>query len=191
MFMRESRKLAFEIGDFFKGYLEIEDVRIERGLKINRNFYSPRLDVSVGPFAYGKTKYFEEYDLIVQDVSDLVARCFSVFEANVDQHGTFETAYTLSKFYGPRAFNRNARCSFGIEIERSGTRKHHVGDIFNASSLSRVAIIVTWNDAVLSKFFKTLNYLSLLESLSKPTFRCGNVIVVTRQQFASVMSGCS
>jgi len=75
----------------------------------------------------------------------------------------------------------NSRCSFAIEIENSGSRKHRMGDIVNASAMGRVALVVP-DKEILKSFVRILEYLNLLKSSQKPTFEHKNVIILDQEQ---------
>lgn len=79
--------------------------------------------------------------------------------------------------------NRNARCFIAIEIEKSGTRKHRLGDIVNACSLGRIGVIIVWDPSILKSFLKITEYLSFLKGRLKPTYETRNLVIVSKEQF--------
>jgi hypothetical protein len=82
--------------------------------------------------------------------------------------------------------NKNPRCFIAIEVERSGSKKHMLGDIVNASALGFIGLIVAWDKDVLRHFLRILRYQVFLESVGKGKFKRTNVLVVTRDQMARI-----
>jgi hypothetical protein len=144
--------------------------------------YSPRVDIAVGPFAYGTTQYIEEYDRLSDASSQLINNLLHSFK-QISNHFSFErevpTDYRILN-----TVNINARCFMAIEIEKTGTRKHRLGDIINACSLGRIGIIIAWDTQVLKSFLKITEYLSFLKTKEKPTYETRNLIITTKKQFS-------
>jgi hypothetical protein len=80
-------------------------------------------------------------------------------------------------------FNENARCLFCIEIEESGSRKHCLGNLVNASALGRIGILVARTDAVLRTFVRQRAYFKFLAEVEKNTFKTANALILTAVQF--------
>jgi hypothetical protein len=87
-----------------------------------------------------------------------------------------------------RDFNENARCLLCIEIEESGTRKHCLGNLVNASALGRVGILVSRKPSVLPTFLRQRAYLHFLAEVQKNTFRTTNALVLTAEQLTECLA---
>lgn len=109
--------------------------------------YCPRIDIAVGPFNIRRN--IEEDNRIIN--------------AKINEHKAFITKLVdkAETYVGNvdeflRNKNRNPRCFLAIEIEKSGTRKHLLGDIANASVIAAIGIVVPLNKSKLqqaSQFF--------------------------------------
>ncbi|MEM3713962.1 MAG: hypothetical protein QXF82_03325 [Nitrososphaeria archaeon] len=144
--------------------------------------YSPRVDIAVGPFAYGDKQYIQEYDKLTNISRELLNKFFNLFRENSKNFSFCSEIPTdcneLNKI------NQNARCFMAIEIEKSGSRKHRIGDIVNACSLGRVGIIIAWDLSVLRSFLKITEYFSFLKGKRKPTYETRNLVIVSKEQFS-------
>ncbi len=144
-----------------------------------RGMYSPRVDVAVGPFAINR-KYISEYESLLQENKSFVELLIDKHNENVDKFGNTENKVCFNDI---ACFNKNARCLFCIEIEKSGGRKHCIGDLVNASALGRIGILVAWNEKVLKMFLRQRNYMKFLGDVGKNTFKTGNVLILMKEQF--------
>ena len=80
-------------------------------------------------------------------------------------------------------FNENARCLLCIEIEGTGSRKHCLGDLINASALGRVGILVARSEKMLKAFLRQREYLRFLGSVGKNTLKTDNTLILSTEQF--------
>jgi molybdopterin/thiamine biosynthesis adenylyltransferase len=143
--------------------------------------YSPIVDIAIGPFAYRTTQYIEEYDRLSEASSRLIDNLLHSFKLN-SKHFSFERAIP-DDYRTLNMVNSNARCFMAIEIEKTGTRKHRLGDIVNACSLGRMGIIIAWDTQFLKSFLKITEYFNYLKYKMKPTYETGNLIITTKEQF--------
>jgi hypothetical protein len=100
-----------------------------------RGIYAPIVDIAVGPFAITR-RYIDEYGELLDQTRAFIERLIGKHNENCE--GREENA----RFEDIRNFNENARCLLCIEIEESGTRKHCLGNLVNASALGRIGILV-------------------------------------------------
>ena len=144
--------------------------------------YSPRIDIAVGPFAV-ENNYTLEYDRLCLETRNFLDLCFNVFENNIRDFKPGISGFE----YNYKTFNKNARCFIAIEIEKTGTRKHRLGDIVNASSLGRIGLIIAWDASVLKSFLRIIEYFNFLEDVGKNTFITKNIAVIEREQFRDIL----
>ncbi|MFP3950477.1 MAG: hypothetical protein ACLFUZ_05330 [Candidatus Micrarchaeia archaeon] len=158
-----------------------------------KNIYSPRVDIAVGPFSTeDDTSLSSRYNSMANTYSNLIDGLIDKFRSNLDE---FRRANRASlplgeipsdhAFFGKKSFNDNARCFIAIEIERSGSKKHMLGDIVNSSSLGRIGLIVAWDAKRLKSFLRMLEYWNFLKSKGKPSFDSRNVLVITKDQLVA------
>src|SRR3990167_8057824 len=95
----------------------------------NRLLYCPRLDLAVGPFNITRNSN-QGRDGIFNLISDKRDYFKHLFEQSVNHKLVLQT---FDQFWNN--LNLNPRCSIAIEVEKSGTRKHMLGDLINASLL--------------------------------------------------------
>jgi hypothetical protein len=138
--------------------------------------YAPVVDIAVGPFAI-QEQYIVRYDELLDASRPFVEQLIEKHNVNCEayeEHVEFEQI---------KHFNQNARCLLCIEIEESGSRKHCLGNLVNASALGRVGLLVARNDEVLRVFVRQRQYLHFLADVGKNTFKTQNVLVLTEDQF--------
>jgi hypothetical protein len=142
--------------------------------------YSPRVDLAIGPFSCtGGKSLAEEYQDYYEISRGLIDKFGFWHERNCDTHNL-----ELPK---PHAIEgRNARCFLAIEIERSGSRKHRLGDILNAAALGCMGIIIAWDESIARSFMRILKYFNFLSEVRKSNINADNLFVVTREQALSV-----
>jgi hypothetical protein len=75
-----------------------------------------------------------------------------------------------------------------IEIEASGSRKHLLGDVANASIIGAIGIIIPFDEDKLNQFIKLGNYLDFATKVGKIRAVFNNVLVVERNQFIQLVS---
>lgn len=153
-------------------------IKKEWWAKIGKGFYSPRLDVAVGPFAYNTLRYRARYDRLMMS-NQLIERLLTVHKQNVHNAG-WETCNT--SFEELERKNLNARCFLAIEIENSVSRKHLVGGAINAAALGRIGVVVGWNSEKFHALLKLRKYLNFLGNVGKNTFDTTNLLVLNREQ---------
>lgn len=101
--------------------------------------YAPRPDIAIGPFNIREGSNTAE------------------IEALFNQNRAFFNRLGLGR--GREGVNKNPRCLIAIEIENSGSSKHMIGNIINASLLGTVGIIITLRDEFYEKAERILRYL--------------------------------
>jgi len=143
--------------------------------------YSPRVDVGVGPFARGTARHIQEYNRLTEVSREFLNKLLHLFREN-SKNFSFgaEIPADCKRFNN---INENARCLMAVEIEKSGTRKHRLGDIVNACSLGRVGLIIAWDKPTRKSFLKIVEYFAFLKGVDKPTYETKNLIVVSKRQF--------
>ena len=128
-----------------------------------------------------ETSYGERY-------TDLLRQTYGFVNSLIEKHnGNVEIREEQTSFEEIVLFNENARCLIGIEIENTGSRKHCIGDLVNASALGRIGLLIAWSPDVLRTFLRQRVYLSFLASVGKNTFRTNNALVLTKDQFDSCL----
>lgn len=185
--LSETKQYEEKVRDSLRKYFENlgEKVEVEnqwvpfRGEAVSK--YSPRVDVAVGPFAYRTKQYIQRYNKLTKVSREFLNNLLRSFKANSTDF-SFETEIPVD-CESLNDVNPNARCFMAIEIEKSGTRKHRLGDIVNACSLGRVGVIIAWDLPALNSFLKITEYLSFLKGKLKPTYETKNLIVLSREQF--------
>jgi hypothetical protein len=141
--------------------------------------YCPRIDVAVGPFnisgeiARDNQRILDAIDLHRDFIQKLVDRS----ETPVGDIDIFL-----------RYKNSNPRCLLAIEIEKSGTRKHLLGDIANVSIIASIGIVVPLNKSKLNGFKGIKKYIEFAASVGKVDASFNNVLVISQDNFASIIS---
>ena len=184
------------------------DIKINRGVidaeirlqwppfknNYGRSIYSPSVDIAVGPFAI-EGRLIKEYNKLANENLGLIKKLVDGFKENILE---VEKSATIGHLILPQdikpssfcsdAHNQNARCFMAIEVEYSGSRKHMLGDIVNAASLSRIGVIVPWDDKAFRAFFRIIYYFSFLKSVNKPTYPIQNLLIIKKNQFKKILN---
>ena len=160
----------------------------DRELQIGPGIYSPIPDIAVGPFALGNLSYEEKYDELAAHSEPLLTELIRITNDNFDTNGLSDLRILdgSEAFRTSLAVNPNARCFLAAEIESSGSRKHFLGDLVNASSLGRVGLVVGADDEALAIFMRIMRYLKFLTDVGKPRFIYPNLLVMSSIQLIQV-----
>lgn len=140
-----------------------------------RGSYAPVVDVAVGPFAI-ETTYIDEYAQLLDETRTFIESLIQRHNQNVD------ALEPPTLFDAIKRSNGNARCLLCIEIEESGSRKHCLGNLINASALGRIGILVARSPAMMRVFVRQRAYLRFLSEVRKNSFRTDNTLVLTEAQ---------
>lgn len=141
-----------------------------------RRMYAPKVDIAVGPFAT-EIRYENRYSELLNQTRDFIERLIEKHNQNVENNEE------RTSFERIAHFNENARCLLCIEVEGTGSKKHCLGDLVNASLLGRIGIIVARSEKMLKVFLRQRVYLHFFEGVGKNTFRTDNALVLTADQF--------
>lgn len=178
-------KIRINISEFIRTCSFNYEARVEKEWKALREMtdvdvpYSPRTDIAVGPFAIGVLRLERTYDDMMNHFSEKIDLMLSAYRENV----TGTNISVPENHDAINRYNQNSRCFIAMEIEKSGTMKHRLGDVVNACSLGRIGIVVAINDSILKSFLRIGTYFGFLRSKGKPTFRTDNLLVLTKEQF--------
>lgn len=123
--------------------------------------YAPRIDIAVGPFAVERRRLEEQYTHLLFETRPFIESLIECHNQNV------EAAEEGVRFDNIVHFNLNARCLLCIEIEDSGSRKHCLGNLVNASALGRIGILIARSETILRTFVRQRVYLRFLAHAKK------------------------
>jgi hypothetical protein len=135
--------------------------------------YSPRVDIAMGPFMVNirtdseiikLTRAFTKNKVLMEKIKEN-GKCFDNFD-----------------------YGNNPRCLIAIEIESSGSTKHLIGDIINASIIGKLGLIVPTNDKNFERFDRIMKYLKFAQNVGKMNnleFR--NIVLIKSEQLISIL----
>ena len=129
-----------------------------------------------GRFAIERT-YIDEYGQLLNETRGFIECLIRRHNENI---GGLEPPTLFDVI---RTSNENARCLLCIEIEESGSRKHCLGNLVNASALGRIGLLVARSSAMMGVFIRQRAYLHFLSDVRKNSFRTDNALVLTEAQF--------
>ena len=141
----------------------------------HRQLYCPRVDLAVSPF--NKIHNSQERENILKAVRE--NQDFIEKLKEVSYHINFKES-------------ENPRCFLAIEIEASGSRKHHLGDITNASILGAVGIIITLDkegsSTIYNGFKRTRDYLKFATDNNKiESTLANNLLIIRSEDFIRIL----
>jgi hypothetical protein len=159
---------------FGKSLVEREwDISKNSKDKITKKFYCPRLDIAVGPFNITSNihinlekieKYKVKYKHLINDLKKY--SIISNFNLNL---------------------NMNPRCFIAIEIEKSGSRKHMLGDIANSSMMGKIGIVIPIGDEKLKHFKRIKDYVDFVSKNKKIPSKYNNIIIIKPEDFIKIL----
>jgi len=179
--MTNTRIIQDKIAKLFSQKLRGE-AKVEKEWNVARNradnynpqiLYAPRLDVAISPF-------------MINYVNDEeIRRLENAFEANKQLIEKIkEERVTFEKF----EYNRNPRCLIAVEIEATGSRKHHLGDIANASILGKIGLIVPMNEKSYRIFHRIMKYLEFAQKNNKTSNNIfKNIVLITSDELVRLL----
>jgi hypothetical protein len=146
-------------------------------LGAGRGMYAPRIDIAVGPFAIDHRRLEARYSELLDETRPFIESLIECHNHNLD------AAEERASFDTVASFNLNARCLLCIEIEESGSRKHCLGNLVNASALGRIGLLIARSEKVLRIFVRQRMYLGFPAGVGKNSFRTDNALVLSAEQF--------
>jgi hypothetical protein len=140
---------------------------------LDRHIYCPRIDFAVGPFNTN-AELRENNQLITEEYEKHLPFFNQLKNANQEE-------------WRPLAPNRNPRCFIAIEVEKSGSRKHRIGSIINASAIGKVGILVAVDEGNYRALNRIRRYLDFINRAEKSDFYPQNVLIVRRDDFMNLV----
>jgi hypothetical protein len=159
------------------------DVSMEWRSEIGIKKYSPRPDITIGPYA------IEESSNINEECNDKIDNGLNSFFINlIKQHkSNIEESYTDYDLGKLKNSNQNPRCLIAIEIENTTGNKHIFGSILNAISLGKIGIMIAFEDKKLKSLCSIRNYILFLSKNNKKSIDISNLIILSRTQFDGII----
>jgi hypothetical protein len=150
---------------------------MQKGSQFGQGIYSPQPDISIGPYSFERdVNLSARYNSLYAKHRDFFNQCKKYHKENcITIHRNCRTKFDIN-------YNFNPRCFLAIEIERSGSLKHLLGDLVNAASLGKIGIVVAWDDVVLRKFIRILEYFAFLRERKHLPFVSTNLLLLTSSQ---------
>lgn len=153
---------------------EWDTVKNDPHFSNHKDVYAPRLDIAIGPF----NDYYE-LDCGIDRTKPMQSHPF-VKKLTQDKR---EAGLRLKDLW-----NSFSRCFVAIEIEFSGTSKHVLGSMINASVNGSIGIVIA-NKANYKKIERIFNYFLRLESLERMKLTTlGNLFLYEEDQFLNLLS---
>lgn len=135
-------------------------------------------------FAHENTRYSPRVDVAVYTVGTNVGNYQEEIERFWEQNAPSKLE---NKFQGLKK-NKNPRCALAIEVVYSGSSKHILGDITNASMMGLYGAVVP-SQKMLSKTKRIFEYIKAIREAGKaPESLFRNVIVISENEFLNLIS---
>ena len=167
--------LTEELCRIFGGDLVKKEWDISQDSKdgVTKKLYCPRLDIAIGPFNITK-----ETNIVLGKI-EKYKRKYNSFLNDLKKHSV------LHNF--DSNLNINPRCFIAIEIEKSGSRKHMMGDIVNSSMMGKIGIVVPIGNKKLYHFKRIKDYMDYISKNKGISSKFNNVIIISPEKFIEVI----
>ena len=86
-------------------------------------------------------------------------------------------------------FNYNPRCFLAIEIVCSGSTKHMLGDIMNATILGGIGIVIAKDESIKKSLSRILSYLKFAYENEKGGVKPRNLIIIRADEIPNFFLG--
>ena len=144
-----------------------------------RELYSPRLDVAVGPFNISRHVYEDGLRITrtINSNRNFIKKLWQVSELK---------SFSFAEFLSNK--NNNPRCMLAIEIENSGSSKHMLGNIANASILGAIGIVIPFNAKKLALCKRIKKYVTFAMEVEKIRGVFKNVLIINKEKFLRIIN---
>lgn len=168
-----AKEIQNELTQFLekKGFNVIKEWDVGKNSRdaLNRNIYCPRVDIALGPFNTSR----EQNELMGNE--NIANQFITLLRRKNMVPVNFE-------------YNYNPRCSIAIEIEASGSRKHMLGDIANASILGKLGIIIPTSNEKKYQFDRIKGFIDFATSVGKLEYTFRNYIIISVEEFKEIIN---
>jgi len=154
---------------------EWDSVKFDGHFSNHKSIYAPRHDIAVGPF----NRWLPDLDIGDDQTESMKSHPFTkkLIEDELGRRGDLKNVW-----------NSFSRCYLAIEIEFSGTSKHILGSIVNASVSGSIGIVIANHDNI-EKAVRTSNYIRRLEGMELLRSNdLQNLIIFEDEQFLKFLS---
>lgn len=144
----------------------------------NREYYVPKVDVVVGPFNTDKNIQFnnEKFDqLIIQESSFIEWLYENSHLGENKEYIDYRDFLTV--------LNINPRCFIAFEIENTGGTKHSMGDMFNASIMGKIGVVIPMSEEKYEMFVRLKKYIHFAQQVGKLEGDLRNVLIIKWSKF--------
>jgi len=182
--MTNTKQIQRRIVNLLSQKLRGEEIEIQEEWNVAKNrtddfdrnsLYAPRVDIAISPF-------------MINYITDEEKRKLdTAFESNkVLIKKIIENGEKFEQF----RYNKNPRCLIAVEVETSGSKKHHVGDITNSSILGKIGLIVPTNVKSYTTFKRIMAYLDFAQrnnKINNNVFK--NIILIKSEELIKLLKG--
>lgn len=159
-------------------------IKSQKSMKIEEGFYSPRLDIGVGPYAFQPGNLNSLYSTLLKKrntcnlIKNIAEKGFYLLKTI--NEGFIENSDCINQ-------NDNARCFLAIEIENKTTRKHFMGSSLNASMMGKIGIVICEGESA-RNLEKLFGYIKEMIHREKSPEIMKNVIWIKKEEFDKVIN---
>lgn len=175
----------------FETIFPYAEIQTEWRTQIDRNIYSPRLDLAIGPFSYTNGSQLTNcYDILFEKYSDFINKIIEIHLKNINNSKSISEEEIQKKNRALKNFNFNSRCFIALEIENQVSKKHLMGGAINAAALGRIGIAVGYDEEKHRAFLRLYKYFEFLKNKKELNFSIQNLLVISKEQLDQLL-GCS
>lgn len=143
----------------------------------NRTLYCPILDIAVGPY---------NVDAQVDSNVNNIRNKLSEMEPFIRQLLGKSDQATMNYNSFIHEINKNPRCMLAIEIERSESAKHMLGNYTNVSILGAIGFVIPFNNKILTLCQRLRRYVKFATTFKKISRVFNNVLIIKKEAFFEI-----
>ena len=135
--------------------------------------YTPETDIVIGPF--NTNRRIEENN--------------SLIDLKVSEYASFFSFLNRisSTPYQNHLLNKNPRCFLAIEVAGSGSEKHLLGDMFNASIIGKIGIVIGTTPEIVKSYMRLYEYVNYVHTVGKIDQTFGNLAILLGSDMLTVI----
>lgn len=139
--------------------------------------YNPELDIWVGPENTSRNILLDNH--LINQALRVYGDFLHALNDISDKRCNFEY------------LNKNPRFFLAIEVAGSGSKKHLLGEMFNATILGKIGIVIAANKKMLDTYLRHVEYINFAYGVRKTDLHFNNLMVIDGRKLLELLRSYS